>query len=147
MARYALEVIPATEATDALVSGLGAAPDELKVGIASSLGARARGGKKVDAAAFAPLVTNQKAALIRAGALALGAVGSPEAAKVLSSASASDADAAARAAVSDGLLECAENLLAGGDKDGAKAAYEKILASDPSGVVKKAASLGIAASS
>ena len=42
MSRYALEAIPGSEATNALVAALDQAPDAIKIGIASSLGSRAR---------------------------------------------------------------------------------------------------------
>jgi HEAT repeat protein len=142
MARYALQVIPAPEAAQALLAALPKAPAKIKIGITSSLGARR---KDVPAAPFASMLADKDPAIARAAALALGALGSPEAAKALSSAKATDGTT--KAAIADSLLECAENLLAAGSKADAKAAYEKILASKPSEVVKVAATLGIAASS
>jgi HEAT repeat protein len=144
-ARYALQAIPAPEATEALVTALPKAPPDIKIGIASSLGDRARSGKKVASGQLVSLLTDKDPALARAGALALGAIGSPEAARALSSARESDANT--RTAIADGLLECAENLLAAGNKAEAKAAYEKILASQPSEAVRTAATRGVAASS
>lgn len=142
MARYALQANPAAEATQALLAALPKAPAKIKVGIASSLAAR---GGDLPASAFASMLADKDPAVARAGALALGALGSPDAAKTLSAAKATDAST--KTAIADSLLECAENLLAAGDKAGAKASYEKVLASDPSESVKTAAALGVAASS
>jgi len=141
MARYALQVIPAPEANQALLAALPNAPAKIKIGIISSLGAR---GTDVPAAPFAAMLADKDQEVARASALALGALGSPEAAKALSSATPSDAT---KAAVADSLLGCAENLLAAGSKADAKAAYERILASNPTGPVKFAATLGVAACS
>jgi HEAT repeat protein len=142
MARYALQVNPTPEAAEALLAALPKAPTEIKIGIASSLGARR---KDVPTAPFASMLTDSEPAIGRAGALALGALGSPKAAAVLSTATTNDAST--KAAIADGLLECAENLLASGSKAEAKAAYERILASNPSEAVKVASTLGVGASS
>ena len=40
-------------------------------------------------------------------------------------------------------MQCAEGLLAGGNKDAAKATYEKLLGNSPSEVVKVAATRGL----
>ena len=144
MARYALEAIPGTEATQALVDALPKAPTKIKIGITSSLGARA-GREDVGIATFVSMLADKDPANATAGALALGSLGSPEAAKALSSASATDTTT--KLAIADGLLACAENLLSTGNKAEAKAAYEQIVASNPSKAVKVAATLGITASS
>ncbi len=145
MARYALQDIQAPEATKTLVGALGRLPGNLKIGVASSLGARARSGHTVPHPPVAELLGDKDPAVARAGALALGAIGTPEAGSALFAAKTSDASV--NEAIADSLLVCAENLLAAGKKSQAKAAYEKILASNPSESVKTAAGLGVKASS
>ena len=142
MARYALQSNPTPEAAQALLAALPKAPSKIKIGIASSLGAR---GKGVPTAPLASLLADKDPAVARSGALALGALGTPEAGTALLSAKTSDANT--KAAIADSLLECAENMLAAGSKSKAKAAYQKILATNPSESVKVAATLGVAASS
>ena len=91
------------------------------------------------------MLRDKDPAVVRSGALALGVIGSPGAAKSLSSATGSDS--ASRAAIADSLFECAENLLVTGEKAYAKSIYEKILTGKPSEAVKAAATKGVAASS
>lgn len=146
MARYALQAIPAAEATQALLAALPEAPAAIKPGIGSSLAARVRAGSAdVPVAPLASMLADADPAVARCGALTLGTLGSPEAAHALWAATATHASV--NAAIADSLLECAENLLAAGNKAGAKAAYEKILASSPAAPVKAAATLGVEASS
>jgi hypothetical protein len=146
MARYALQVNSAPEASTALLAALPKASAKLKIGIVSSLAARVRAGSKdVPATALATLLRDKDPAVVRSGALALGVIGSPGAAKSLSSATGSDS--ASRAAIADSLFECAENLLVTGEKAYAKSIYEKILTGKPSEAVKAAATKGVAASS
>lgn len=144
MARYALQDNSSAEATKALVAGLTKASAKIKTGIASSLGARAR-STEVPPGALAALLADSDQGVARAGALALGEIGSPGAAKALLGAKATDAST--KAAIADSLLKCAENLHAAGKKAEAKSAFEKILASSPNASVKTAAELGVKASS
>jgi HEAT repeat protein len=139
MARYALQCIPAPEAERALAEALPKVGGKLKIGVISSLGVRRA------AAAVAPLQTplaDSDPAIVRAAACALGTIGSPEANQALSAAKARPET---KDAIADSLLECAENLLAAGKKQEAKAAYEKILSDSPSKAVKIAADRGVAA--
>jgi HEAT repeat protein len=139
MARYALERIPAPEAGKALMEALPKVGGTLKIGIVSSLGAR---GEEAAIASLQTPLADSDPAIARAAALALGGIGSLAANQALASAKASPGT---KDAIADSLLECAENLLAGGKKPEAKAAYEKILADNPSKAVKIAASRGVAA--
>ena len=106
----------------------------IKIGIASTLGAR---GKDVPPARLAQLLGDKDPAVARSGALALGSIGTAEAANVLGAAKSDDAGV--KSAIADGLLKCAENLLAAGNKAGAKSAYEKIMAAGASEAAKTAA--------
>jgi len=144
MARYALQYNPSPEAAAALTGALQTVPAELKIGIASSLGARAR-ETEIPAAPLAALLADRDPAVARAGALALGVVGTSDAGRALFAAKASDANV--KTAIADSLLICAENLHAAGDKAAAKAIYEKIQATVPSETVNEAAALGIMANS
>jgi len=141
MARFALERIPAPEAGKALMEALPKVGGKLKIGVTSSLGVRR------EEAAIAPLqapLADSDPAIARAAALALGAIGSPAANQALTAAK---ANPGTKDAIADSLLECAENLLTAGKKPEAKAAYEKLLADNPSKAVKIAATRGLVACS
>jgi HEAT repeat protein len=137
MARYALERIPAPEAGQALVTALPKATGKLKIGIISSLGAR---GEDAAVAPLQALLADSDPACAQAAALALGAIGSLAAAKVLVT---SKPTAGNKTAMADASMACAENLLASGNKAAAKATYEKLLGSSPSELVKLAATHGL----
>jgi len=139
MARYALERIPGPEAGQAMREALAKVPANLKVGISSSLGVR---GEATSIPALQPLLANGDAAVAAAAAYALGDIASQDAAKVLVTAKPA---AATKVAVADASLNCAEHLLAAGNKGAAKITYEKVLASTPSKQVKDAATRGVAA--
>jgi HEAT repeat protein len=139
MACYALEDNPAPEAGQALLGALPKLEGKAKVQVIATLGVRR------EAAAVAPLqalLSDSDPATAHAAARALGAIGSPAAAKVLV---ASKPSATTKDAIADASLKCAEKLLAAGDKPTAKMTYEKILASAPSAPVMKAVTLGIKA--
>jgi len=138
MARFALESIPAPEAGQALLEALPKAGGKLKIGVASSLGAR---HEEPAVAALQTTLADSDPAISRAAALALGAIGSPAANQALAAARAS---AGTKDAIADSLLKCAENLLAAGKKAEAKATYEKLLGDTPSKAVKIAAARGVA---
>jgi HEAT repeat protein len=139
MARFALEWIPGPEACQALLAALPQAAAKLKPGIIASLGVRG------DAAAIVPLqalLANADAAVASAAAHALGTIGSLDAARVIVTARPS---AATKAALADAALNCAERMLATGNKQAAKVTYEKLLASTPTKLVQAAASHGLQA--
>ena len=136
MARYALERIPAPEAGQALRTALPKVSGKLKIGMISSLGVR---GEEASVAPLQALLADSDAAVAQAAAYALGAIGSLVAAKVLVTAK---PGAATKAAIADGALECAENLLASGNKVAAKATYDKLLGANPSKLVQQAATRG-----
>jgi len=139
MARYALERIPGPEAGQAMLTALPKVSGKLKIGMISSLGVR---GEEAALAPLQALLTDSDAAVAQAAAYALGDIGSLAAAKALVTAKPS---AGTKSAIADASMECAENLLASGNKVAAKATYEKLLAGSPSKPVKDAASLGMKA--
>jgi hypothetical protein len=140
MARYALERITAPEAAQALRDALSSLTGALKIGVISSLGGR-RDSSSVSA--LASLVSNGDAAIARAAALALGAIRNREAAEALSKAQPSSD--AAKSAVNDATLACAEGLLAAGDKSHALAAYKSLAGESQPKHVRLAATKGILA--
>jgi HEAT repeat protein len=137
MARYALERIPHPAAGKALRDALAKTRGELKIGLVSSLGVR---GEEASVAALAGMLGDADEALARAAALALGTIASAGAGRALSSAKPRPGT---REAIADGLLRCAEQLLAAGRKSDARAVYERLLEDDPSDPVRGAAGLGL----
>lgn len=140
MARFALERIPAPEAGAALRDALPKTTGGLKVGVISSLGARR------DTAAIAPLgslLRDSDPAVARAAALALGDIGTYEAASVLQEAAQSTV--AARQAAIDALLTCAETLLAGNKTSEALSIYKPLADARQTRLVRLAATRGMLA--
>jgi len=135
MARYALERIPASEAGDALREAMGVLDGDLKIGMISSLSAR---NDEACVPALKALLGNSNALLAKAAADALGIIGTTDAAEALSGAE-------TMAPVIDASLACAESLLAGGNKTGAMAIYQKFMAGDYPAHVKLGATRGMLA--
>lgn len=122
-ARFALEGINAPEATAALRDALGKTSGLLQAGVMDSL------GWKRDAASVAllvPFLADADATVASAAASALGRIGGNEAIAALDG-QRSLASAAARPAVVEGLLRCADRLLAEGQADKARTIYESLL--------------------
>lgn len=140
MARFALERIPAPEAGAALRDALAKTSGNLKVGVITSLGGRH------ETAAVAPLgslLRDSDPAVARAAALALGAIGSFEAAGILQEAAQSATTA--RQAALDALLACAESLLAGNKTTEALSIYKPLTDARQSRLVRLAATRGMLA--
>ncbi len=140
MARMALERMPAPEAAQTLRDAAGKVSNELKVGVISSLGSRR------DAASVSllnALLNDSDPAVARAAALALGAIGSVDAASALKVAATSTAGD--KPAVIDALLACAEALLAGQKQTDALAIYKSLAADNQARLVRLAATRGILA--
>ncbi len=136
MARYALERIDAAEAAKAMCAALPKLPAELQVGVLGSLGARE---EDANVGAIAGMLKSSNAAVARAAAIALGAIGTPAAAKAL-------AGAKPTIDVIDASFKCAEGLIAAGKKSDAKAIYMKFMSGDQPKHVKLAAQRGMLAS-
>ncbi len=137
MARYALERLPAPAAGKALRDALAKTKGKLKVGLISSLGVR---DEADSVAPLQSLLADPDESVARAAALALGAIASPEANQALVS---TKPGSATKDAVADASLSCAEQLVAANKMSEAKATYERLLKSNPSGPVKLAAELGL----
>jgi|HubBroStandDraft_6_1064221.scaffolds.fasta_scaffold234734_2 HEAT repeat protein len=140
MARYALERINAPEAGAALREALGTANGTQKLGVIGSLGSRR------DAAAVPPLsklLPTDDPAVARSAALAMGAIGTAEAASALQSfLPAANGD---RQYVIDALLSCAEALLASDKHAEATAIYKSLSAEQQPRLVRLAATRGLLA--
>ena len=139
MARHALQTNDTPEAVKALVGAIDKAPEKIKIGIISSLGARGTG---VPIAPLAKALADKDAEISSAGALALGAIGSEEAVKALAAAKATDSN---KVAVCDAMFQCAENMLNHGKKSEAKAIYSTVLRIGPTKAAKMAADIGVKA--
>ena len=126
MARYALERIPASEAGQALRDALPKVSGAVLVGVIGSLGVR-RDAASVPA--LAALLNNADASVARAAAIALGDIGTAEAAKALADGKPTTPEATQ--AATDASLACAEELLAGGKKVEALAVYKSLVGRRP----------------
>jgi HEAT repeat protein len=140
MARYALERIPASEAAQALRDALTKVSGATQVGIIGSLGVRR---DTASVPALTALLNNADASVARAAAMALGDIGSAEAAKALADAKPATPDA--MQAVTDASLACAEDLLAGGKKAEALAIYKSLMGESQPKLVVLAAKRGMLA--
>lgn len=135
MARFALERIPGCEATQALAEELNNVSDTLKVGVISSIGSRR------DAASLAALVSalsSSDAAVAKAAAVALGQIGTSEAANALGNAKSSPE-------IFDAQLMCAESLLANNQVEDAKKIYRSLSLDYRAKIVRLAATRGMLA--
>ncbi|MBS0204596.1 MAG: HEAT repeat domain-containing protein [Planctomycetes bacterium] len=140
MSRFALEQIPAPEAAQALRDALSRASGTVKIGIISSLGARR------DAASVPPLgelLQDGDAAIARAAALALGAIGSADSAAVLQRSL--QAAGGSPAPIVDALLHCAETLMAANKLTEATAIYQAFAQDNQPRLVRLAANRGLLA--
>lgn len=141
MARFALQSMPAPEAAKALRDALPNVSGVAKVGVIGSLGA------KRDVASVPALITllgDADKTIASAAAGALGNIGTPEAAKALSGV-VKTAPEGVKPSVSDGLLICAERLLADGKKPEAMLVYKSLAGEDQPKHVRLAATRGLLA--
>jgi HEAT repeat protein len=122
MARYALETIPDPGADAALRQALARLKGRPLAGVIGSLGVRH------DAEAVAPLgnlLQDPDADVAQAAARALGRIGTGAAAKALDGALAG-VSPGNRLALCEGLLRCAETLMAKGQRNDALAVYDHL---------------------
>lgn len=122
-ARYALEGLPFPEAAAALRDALGRTTGLTRAGIIDSLG-WLRDAESMSL--IVPLLSDRDEAIASAAAGAIGRIGGKGAIAALFAAM-DQAVVAARPVIMDSLLQCAERLLADGDKAGAMAAYRTVL--------------------
>ena len=138
MARYALEPLPDPAADAALRDALGKLTGKLQVGVIDSLGVR-RDEKAVDA--LVKLLGSPDPMIAGAAASSLGRIANPKCAQALTAALA-QAPAAARPAVADASLGCAERLLAQKNKTAAIALYDALMKAGLPGHLQMAAVRG-----
>jgi HEAT repeat protein len=138
-ARYALEGMPFPEAVTALRQALGTTSGPIKAGLIDSLGWRHDGAA---VPLLTPLLSDADTTIASAAASALGRIGGPDATAALVSLR-DQAPPAVRAAVMEGLLLCAENVLAGGDASGAAALYRGLSLSNSPERIRVAAWRGL----
>jgi hypothetical protein len=141
IARYGLEPIPGPEASAALRQALAAAEGLAKVGIINSLGVR-RDAESITL--LTGLAADQDAQVAVAAVVALGAIGTSDAAKVLADLRAGAAESL-RGAVADASLVCAEHLRAADKKVEALAIYKALAAADQPKHIRLAATRGLLA--
>jgi len=134
MARYALERIPASEAAQALRDALPKVTGPTQVGVIGSLGVRR---DTASVPALAALLNNADAAVARAAAIALGDIGTAEAAKALADGKPTTPEA--RQAATDA------SLLASGKKVEALAVYKSLVGESQPKQVRLAATRGMLA--
>jgi HEAT repeat protein len=138
MARYGLEPIPDPSVDEALRDALGKLKGRLLVGVVHSLGVR-RDAKAIEP--LAKLLRDADADVAGAAAGALGRIATAPAAQTLEQALA-DAGAAARPALTEGVLRCADALAAQGQKAEALALYDRVWASKAASFIRGAALRG-----
>ncbi len=139
LTRHALERIPGPEAGAALATAAADLSGNLKIGAIGSLGVR---GEVNAVATLANLLKDKDAAVVRAAALSLGAIGGNESAAALFSA-ALEATSADTTSVIDGLLTCAESLIKQKKAKEATAIYASLSGDDQPRLVRLAATRGM----
>ncbi|MGB8854159.1 MAG: HEAT repeat domain-containing protein [Pirellulales bacterium] len=128
-ARIALEAIPGAESDAALRKAAETLAGNLRIGAINSLGVRRDAGG-------VPLLTGllkaEDPAVAAAAAAALGSIGTPEAGTQLAGALAASQSPAARDAVAQACVVCAERLHAAGKLGEATAIYDAVRMADVS---------------
>lgn len=137
-ARFALERIPAQEAGQALMAALDKSQGVVRRGIVFSLGAR-----KTAAAvpALGRLASGKDIPLAADAVKALGRIGVPEAVQILASAL-GKAGPQLKSEVASALLLAAEGYVRAGEKAGAAALYDRLVAANLPPVMRQAALKG-----
>lgn len=138
-ARYALEAMPFPEAAAALRDAVPKTAGLAKAGIIDSIGDRR---DKEAVPLLAPLAADADPNVASSASVALGKIGGPEAIAALEAARPKAPDAA-KQAVSDGLLLCADHLLRAGDRAAAAALFKKINQPSEPEHIRSAALLGV----
>jgi len=142
MGRFALERIDGAEAGQALREAVPRVGDELALGMISSLANR----RDEAAVPLLAALLNGPEPLAVAAALALGRIGTAEAARSLAAASAASPGIAA--AVAAARIDCADQLLAAGDRAAATTLFEAVAATTGSAAAtRRSRGLRIAARS
>lgn len=140
MARFALQQISAPEAAKALRESITKVDGKTRIGIVTSVGAR----KDADAVKeVAAQLKEKDPALVKAAAVALGSIATPEAVSSLQS----ELGAAGgnSSSIIDALLHCAETFLASKKMSDAHAIYQALNQQNQSRLVRLAATRGMLA--
>ncbi len=124
MARYGLEPIPDPAVDEALRDALGRLEGMPLVGVIGSIGVR-RDAKAVEPLKKMLMSHDSNPEVTRAIVRALGSIGNPDAAEVLL-AGLTHAPADSRLDICEGLLRCAEALIAQGRRDEAINIYDEL---------------------
>lgn len=134
-----LETLPATEAGHALLQGLSRATGNAKAGIIHSLGERRH---RPAVSELSKLLTASDHLISTSAARALGRIGGNEATATLQKHLPTAANSL-RAAIVDALLDCAEQLLADGNRAAALAIYPQFNNTKENEHVRVAAYVGL----
>ena len=138
-ARIALEAMPCAEAAAALRQAVGTTSGVLRAGILDSIGQR-RDPEAVQV--VAATLADDDLRVVASAALALGKIGTSEAARQLEQAYA-NAAADRSAAIGDGLVRCAIHLQQAGRIDEAAAIFGRLSSPSELAGVREAALLGL----
>lgn len=125
-ARIPLEVIPGPAASAALREAAGRLQGNLLIGVINSIGVR----RDPDAVALlVPKLGDAEAGIASAAAIALGRIGGEPAAQALGSTLKAERPAV-RSVAAQGLILCAEQLIAAGQGTAAASLYDAVLAAE-----------------
>lgn len=141
IARYALARIPGLAADAALLDALGAADEQIKIGLVNSLGTR---NCRQAVAPIAALVASANEELAAAALGALGRIDSEAAVAAVASARGS-VPARLQTAATDAYLDCAARLVRQGQREPALAIYRQLFANDQPPLYRVAALNGMIA--
>lgn len=125
-ARTALEAIPGEASDEALRQAIGKLKGGLLIGVVNSIGVRAYAKATDD---LAGLLKNADEEVASAAAAALGRIGTAQAAKAVEPCLAGG-PVSVRSAAAEGLVMCAEKLLAAGQADEAIRLYDAVRKAD-----------------
>ena len=139
MARYALERIPGSSADSALRNALSKTNGTVKVGIINTLGER---GDEKSVSAMSRLINDSDKTVAGAAVAALGKIGGSDATKALAAAK-DKTSGKMRMLVLDAYLQCAEKLVAQGNKIQALAIYRELYKKNYPQVIRTAAMRGM----
>jgi HEAT repeat protein len=139
MARYALEPIPDPVVDETLREAMSNLKDRQLAGVITSLGVRR---DKAAVGAIGKRLADPNADVAVAAARALGRIGTPQAAELLTKAL-GRVPQRLRPIVADGCLGCAEALLEDRKRDEALAIYQRLTRADLPGHFRLAATQGL----
>jgi HEAT repeat protein len=122
MARYGLEPIPDPAVDESLRDAAAKLSGRTLVGVIGSIGVR-RDAKAVEL--LTKRLTDRDTDVMEAAARALGSIGTPEAIKALENALPGVLESR-RPVIAEGLFRCAEAMFAHGQRDDARAIYERV---------------------